>query len=387
MLDPSVAFDTNSHFQSPHLNDQINRIYEKLEQVFKNPTAENIDCALEALELISHLPQHIPPSKSYSLFCVVMQASIPEIYSQKKWKASQLTMYGASEEGKFEDVQHILTFLDYHFELITKNDRSQDKPIQHALCALAHTPETIVLKALKQFDPTKPSFVDGIIRVLQYDRPIKLHEATLQFLPLICDKWFNARSPIMNSKQRSRFFMDWASAVDKVEKTPAIQGAALSVLLGMVNSPPWHPHIIPEKWTLLKHFTSVPDNLQHLHGYINNLGLIDEVRNVDNPMAVVLLVEILWLKYAELIPGVKEKLEMVTREIAQNEGGVDLDTSQSYIDKYLSNVGLELKKAESALECYTRQSAEPIAATLREKAGSLQEAMRLLGAIRLGGTI
>lgn len=181
--------------------------------------------------------------------------------------------------------------------------------------------------------------------------------------------------------------MDWASAVDKVEKTPAIQGAALSVLLGMVNSPPWHPHIIPEKWTLLKHFTSVPDNLQHLHGHINNLGLMDEVRNVDNPMAVVLLVEILWLKYAELIPGVKEKLEMVTREIAQNEGGVDLDTSQSYIDKYLSNVGLELKKAESALECYTGQSAEPIAATLREKAGSLQEAMRLLDAIRLGGTI
>ena len=181
--------------------------------------------------------------------------------------------------------------------------------------------------------------------------------------------------------------MDWASAVDSVEKTPAVQIAALTVLLRMVSSPPWRPHIIPEKWALLEHFTSVPEDLQYLHGDIINLGLMDEVRTVDNPMAAVLWVEILWLKYAELIPEVQEQLKMVTKEIARNERGVDLGTSQSHIDKYLLSVGSELRKAEDALECYATLSTQPIVVALREKAGSLQEAMRLLDVIRLGGPI
>lgn len=312
---------------------------------------------------------------------------MPETYSQKKWKASQLTMYSACEEDKFEDVQEILKFLDYHFELVTRHGQSQDEPIQHALHVLVHTSKAIAIEGLKQFDPTRPSFVRGISHSLQGARPSKLREATLLFLPLIGDMWFNARSPVMDPKQMCDFFVNWASTVDDVEKTPAVQGAALTVLLGMVSSPLWCPHIIPEKWVLLEHFTSVPDDLQYLHVHINNPSLMDKIRSVENPRAVVLWVEILWLKYAELIPEVQEQLEMVTEEIAQSERELGLGTSQSFIEQYLSSVRLELSKVEGALECYTMQSTEPIAITLRKKAGSLQLAIRVLGTFRLGRTV
>ena len=382
-----LGFHANSAFYSSQVRAQINIIYEKLEQTFKNSTPDDISHALEVLELISCLPMDAPPSKSYSLFCTIMQAPIPETHFQEKWKASRLAMCSAWEADKFNDVQSIIAFLDYHFELATRHDRSQDGPIQHALCTLARTPKTITIRALQQFDPTKPSFVRGISHALQGDRPAKLHEATLLFLPLICDKWFNAHSPIMDSKRMRSFCMNWASAVDNVEKTPVVQVAALTVLLGMTSSPLWNPHVIPEKWTLLEHFTSVPDDLQHLHGYINNLGLMDKIRSVDNPIAAVLWVEILWLKYAELVPEVQEQLEIVTKEIARNERGVDPGTSQSYIDKYLLSVGSELRKAEGALESHAIQSTEPIAVTLREKVQSLKEAIRLLDSIRLGRPI
>ena len=308
-----------------------------------------------------------------------MQAFIPDA---DKWKASRLAMHSACDGGNFEDVQDVLVFLDYHFELAMDPDQSQDEPIQDALSALAYTSEAVTTKALEQFDPTKPSFVHGISRALHNDRPPKLREAALLFLPLIGESWFNARSPIMDSTQMSNFFMNWASVVDSVEKTPAVQKATLTVLLGMASSPPWRPHIIPDKWSLLECFTPIPDVLQSLRGYVNNPGLTDEIMNVDNPKAVVLWVEILWSEYVELTPGAREQLETVTGDIARNERGADIGTSQSYVGKYLSNMTSELKKAEDAFKQY--MGGYTGAAALREEIATLKEALKTLNAISVG---
>lgn len=164
---------------------------------FRNPesTAEEIDHALEALRLITPLSEDDIATKSYKLFHIVMQASISPAYSEdKKWEASRLALYGAYKRDKFlprvEDPQEILDFLNYHFKLAAQGN-SQDGPIQNALCALGYASNPAATEALKNFDPTQPSFVYGIRQIFQKERPVQLRKAALFFLPLIGDRWFN----------------------------------------------------------------------------------------------------------------------------------------------------------------------------------------------------
>ena len=203
-----------------------------------------------------------------------------------------------------------------------------------------------------------PSFVRGICYTFQGDRPPTLREAALLFISFIGDRWFAASSRIISSTEMSQFYMDWASIVDDLGERPGVQAATLMVLLGMANSPHWCSYIVPEKWTLLKHFALVPDGL--LCGYINNLNFMDKIRNVDHPMAMVFWVEVLWAKYAELTSEVQGQLAKVTKEIVHNEREEDPSRSQSYIDRYLANVTAELRRAENAAK------QDPAAVTLRE---------------------
>ena len=384
---------SNANFgsQSSLIDAHADRVYEKLKQTFENAIPDDICRALETLVSIYHLPDTIPPPTSYKLFHMVMQSPVPETHSEMKWEVSRLTMHGAFEENKplppVEDPNDILAFLDHHFELVITRGQNHDQPIQDALHALASASSPVIIEALNRFDVTGRLFIRGICRAFQGDRPSKLREAALLFLPHISSIWFHPCALIMGSTDMSSFCMDWASAVDRVELTPTVQEAVLTVLLGMINSPYWRPHIVPEKWSLLEHFTSVLRDPPSLRVCINNPDLMDEVRNVANPRATVLWVEILWFKYDELIPEVRERLEAVTMDIARNERGTHLGTSQSHIGKYLSNTNSELKKAEDALRRCASSPADPGTVTLRERVGMLQRASRDLDSIRLGGTL
>jgi len=363
---------------------QITRIYEKLTETFSNPTptTEEIDCALEAMKLIAPLSENEIAQKSYQLFHVVMQAPASLAYSQeKKWDASRLTMYGAYKWDKFlpwvEEPRDILVFLDHHFDLATRGGQNHDEPIQNALRALAYASSSTTTEALKLFNPTEPSFVRGICYVFQDDKPFQLRKAALFFLPLIADRWFNTPHPIMEPDQMRSLCVDWASAVDGIEHTYDVQRATLAVLFGMINSSHWRPHIVVEKWKLLEYFTSVPDDSQPLRRCIDNPELMEAIKNVDNPAAMVLWLAILWLKHKELIPEVREQLETVTKEVAQGRRRTDLDM-------YLSVMDSELRKAEDALTQYNTWSTDPAAIALRTKIDNLQQARASLVALKRG---
>jgi len=371
-------------FCSHERGSQITRIFEKLTETFKNaaPTTEEIDRALEAMELIAPLSENEIAQQSYQLFHVVMQAEESLAYSQeKKWEAARLTMYGAYKWDKFlpwvDEPRDILLFLDHHFELATRGGENQDEPIQNALRALAYASGPVTIEALKLFDPTEPSFVRGICYVFQDDKPFQLRKAALFFLPLIGDRWFNTPHPIMEPDQMSRLCVDWASAVDGIEHTPDVQKATLAVLFGMINSPHWRPHIVVDKWKLLEYFTSVPDDSQPLRRCIDNPELMEAIKDVGNPAAIVLWLAILWLKYKELIPEVREQLETVTKEVAQGR-------RRSELDMYLSVMDLELRKAEDALTQYNTWSTDPAAIALRTKIDNLQQARVSLLALKRG---
>ena len=334
------------------------------------------------MKLIAPLSEINIAQKSYSLFCVVMRAPLSLAYSEeKKWNASRLTMHGAYKSDKFlpwvEDPQNILTFLDHHFDLATRGDQNQDEPIQDALRTLAYACRPAVIEALKDFDPTKPSFVRGICYAYQDKRPSVLREAAFFFLALVSDKFFNTARPIMGLDQMKSFCVDWASTVDCFGLADDVKAAALTVLLGMINSPHWRPHIVAEKWKLLEHFTSIPKDSQLLRKCIDNPELMGAIRDVGDSAASFLWLGILWLKYRELIPEVRGQLEAITKDVAQGRRRSDLD-------RYLTMIESELGRAEVALTQYDTWSTDPNAINLRTKIENLQEAKPTLVALKRG---
>ena len=329
------------------LHSQMEKIYAKLQKTFKDTasTASMIDHALETMRLIAPLSESDIVVNSHDLFHAIMRAPISPTYpEEKKWEASRLALHGAYkwEEvlPRIEDPKDILIFLSHHFELV-ENGEGHDEPIQDALRALASASHPETIEALQNFDPTQPSFVRGIRFAFQDIRPRGVREAALLFLPLIADTWFNAPDPVMTPSEMESLCVDWASAVDGVgHSTPAVRKAALAVLLDMINSAHWRPHIVPEKWKLLEYFTSaVPDDCQALRRCLDNTELIKEIPNMGNPEAVTLWSTILWLKYGELVLEVREWLEASAK-----------DGRKEDVDKYLTVVESELKEAEMGLE-------------------------------------
>ncbi|KAF9790540.1 hypothetical protein BJ322DRAFT_1037101, partial [Thelephora terrestris] len=362
---------------------QVDRIYEKLVETFMNPnpTTEDIDRALQTMELIAPTSENDIATKSYHLFHVVMQAPVSTAYTQeKKWQASRLALHCAYKWDRFlprvEDPDDILTFLDHHFDLATRGGGNQDEPIQNALRALAYASSPAAIEALKDFDPTEPSFVRGICYVYQNKKPLQLRKSALLFLPLIGDKWFNTTDPIMEPDQMRDLCVDWASAVDGTKHTHDVQRATVAVLFDMINSSHWRPHIVTETWKLLEYFTSVPDDSQPLKRCLDNPELTDAISEVNDPAVMVLWLAILWFKHNELIPEVREQLEAVTKEVARSRR-TDLDT-------YLSLMDSELAKAESALAKHTAWSVDPAAVALRTKIDNLRRAKVALLAVERG---
>lgn len=370
------------HCSSHELKPQIDRIYERLTTILQRPevTDDEIDQALQAMELVAPFPDNKIAQKSYGLFHVIMDAPISLAFTtKKKWTAARLVMDGAYKWDKFlpwvEDPSHMLAFLNHHFELIATSDENWDRPIQNALRALAYASGPTTIDALSKFDPTQPSFVRGICYACEDGRPFQLRKAILFLLPMISDKWFNAPEPFMDGDQMRKFCMNWSSSVDGIEHTYDVQRATLAVLFSMINSSLWRSHINPDKWKLLEYFTSVPGDSRPLRRCLDNPDLTEAIRGVDNPAAIVLWIAILWMKYTELIPVVKEQLETATKEFVQ--GG-----RKTYLDMYLSLVDVESKKAEEKLKEYNTWSTDPAAIELRKKIDCLKQAGEMLSSIK-----
>ena len=359
------------------------RIHDALIKKFQSSTwttGDDIDCALLALrafdifECILPPPSHGHAQKSFDLFHVIDNIrkadKFPNIFSyEKQWEASRLTMHAAYGSGKFrppvEDPQAVLGFLDHHLDWVAPREENQGEPIQNALRALVETCHPAMIAGVKGFELTGKGFVHGICQLFRDDKPSQLRKAALFFLPLISDQWFNAVDPILDFNGRKTLCINWASVVDGIgiEPTPDTQRAILAVLLGMMNSPHWRPYIPMDKWKFLEYFTSVPDDSQPLKRCIDNEGLIDAVNDVGNPRASFLWLEILWLKYGELNPLIREQLETATNDVLQGGGRADLEV-------YMAVIDLQLQQAQDLLALRDQSSVT----ALRTKIDNLRQA-------------
>ena len=269
-----------------------------------------MNCALGVLKFaIPFLNDgHEVSTESYKLFCVIMRDAVSSTLTrEQKWEASRLALHSAYKSDQHSpragDPQDIIAFLNHHFELVEQGE-DHDEPIQDALCALAYAsiPETI--EALKNLDLTQPSFVRRICRMLQKCKPPRLHKAALFLLPLIADKWFNTPNPIMDDNEMKNLCVDWASAVEQIWDADAVREPVLAVLLDMINSPHWRPHVVPEKWKLLEYLALIPDDSQPLARCLKNPGLVDAISIMGNPDAMVIWSRVLLLRYNQLDPVV-----------------------------------------------------------------------------------
>lgn len=200
------------------------------------------------MELIAPLSEKDDVAqRSYDFFHIISLA-----YSQeKKWEASRLVMLGAYQWGNFlpwvEGPRDILTFLDHHFDLATRGGQNRDEPIQNALRALAYGSGAVTIEALSHLDPTEPPLVRGIGYTFQDNKSFQLRKVATLFLPLaviIC-----STSPIGCWRQQMKNpCAGWASTVDSIGHTDPVKEVVLTVLLGMIDSTRWCPHIVPEKW-------------------------------------------------------------------------------------------------------------------------------------------
>ena len=102
--------------------------------------------------------------------------------------------------------------------------------------------------------------------------------------------------------------------------------------------------------------------------------LIDTVRNVENPVALGLWLEILWSRYGELLPEVRDRLETVTKEVARGGRRIDLERCQKALES-------EFGKAEGALIQFSTWDTGPTSVALRKKIENLQQARTSLLAL------
>ena len=297
------------------------------------------------MELIIPLIGADATKGSYYLFQVVMHAPLSPAYSQeKKWKASRLALRGAFNwDGFFpqvEDPQDILAFLAYHVDLVTLDGENQDQPIESALRALAYATFIDVLGLL---DSTESFFVRGMRYAFQDGKPYTLRRPALILLSVVGEKWFNTPDPIIEPDQIATLCVDWASAVDSVDHDSNVQAAIVNTLFGMMNSPHWRPHVVTEKWKLFEYYPFVLDRVSDAwKGCLDSPELLNAVSEAGNPDVRAPWLTILWLKYKELIPEVRELLEKVTEEIAKSR--------EVEIDTYLSVVESELERFKDKLE-------------------------------------
>ena len=354
---------------------QIQKILEALIRTFRNTT--DIDCALEAVELITAHSDKVVATESYKLFGVIMQRRVSTDYTEeKKWKAARLALHGAykynqdEDPPQVEDPQLVLDFLRHHLKLVEKGE-DHDGPIQNALHALAFKPTPKTIQTLEAFDPTQPSFVHGICQVFQKNKPLQLREAALSFLPLIADKFFNTHVTIMKDEEMKSLCANWASAVDEVWGAESGCDAALAVLLNMINSSHWRPNVVPDKWKLLKHLDLIPDDSQPLARCLQNPGLVDAVSTAGNQDAMDLWSKILLSKYDELDPTVKERLEASMR-----------GPQRKRVDEYLSTVRAELEEAEKVSAKYGTWDINPEATALNAKIESYGAAIEFLESVK-----
>lgn len=311
----------------------LGKIYSKLESTFKGHVVQEFDRSCDAMRLIAPVEDNTVCQSSYSLFRVILASPFNK---EDIWKASRSAVHGAYKWDRFlpwvQDPNDLLKFLAYHFLIQTQGeDEVSKEPIQDTIRALAYASGEVTIEAFKKFDPTEKSFVEGIRKAFDSDRPFQTRKAALFLIPIIQDKWFDdsLEQDVVSDDQRTEFCKNWASAVDGIEHTYDVKKATISTLFSMMNSNKWRPHIAEDKLKLMEWFTVLPEDSKPFNACKKNPEILPWLKSrAENPTEgegknsarvnqslMKLWLAILWLDYVGLPEAVKDQVLEVTKVV------------------------------------------------------------------------
>ena len=353
----------------------LGKIYTKLESTFKNHVVQEFDRSCDAMKLIAPVEDNTVCQSSYNLFRAILVSSFEK---EDIWKASRFAVHGAYKWDRFlpwvQDPNDLIKFLTHHFSIQAKGeDEIASESIQDTLRALAYASGEVTIEALKKFDPTDKSFVEGIRKAFENDRPFQTRKAALFLLPIIQDRWFDdsLKEDVMSDDQRTEFCKNWASAVDGIEHTYDVKKAAGSTLFSMLNSSKWRSHIAEDKWKLMEWFTVLPEESKPFHACKKNAEILPWLKSkAENPTEgegkntakanqglMKLWLAILWLDYVTLPEAVSDQV---------------LETTKVVISKVRHDVNFVTVVMEAEKERYQTELKEYPLWSIDEKATALR---------------
>ena len=337
------------------------------------------------MRLISPVDDNTVCQSSYSLFRVILASSFDK---EDIWKASRFAVHGAYKWDRFlpwvQDPNDLLKFLSHHFSIQAKGeDEISSEPIQDTLRALAYASGEVTIEALKKFDPTEKSFVEGIRKAFENDRPFQTRKAALFLMPIIQDRWFDdsLQQDVVPDEQKIAFCKNWASAVDGIEHTYDVKKAASSTLFSMMNSSKWRLHIAEDKWKLMEWFTVLPEESKPFSACKKNPEVLPWLKSkAENPTEgegknsakanqglMKLWLAILWLDYVNLPEAVRDQvLEMTKVVISKVRHDVNFITVVMEAEK---------ERYRTELKEYPLWSIDDKATTLRTRVETLNSSM------------
>ena len=363
----------------------LGRIYDKLESTFKDHIVQEFDRSCDTMRLIAPVEDNTVCQSSYNLFRVILASSFDK---EDMWKACRFAVHGAYKWDRFlpwvQDPNDLIKFLTHHFAIQTKGDDEIARDsVQDTLRALAYASGEVTIEALKKFDPTDKSFVDGIRKAFESDRPFQTRKAALFLMPIIQERWFDdsLAEDVMPDDQKTEFCKNWASAVDGIEHTYDVKKAASSTLFSMLNSSKWRSHITEDKWKSMEWFTVLPEDSKPFHACKRNAEILPWLRSKAetptegegknsakaNQGLMKLWLAILWLDFVSLPEAVSSQVLETTKVVV----------SKVRHDVNFITVVMEAEKEryQTELKDYPLWSIDDKATALRTRVENLNSSM------------
>jgi len=259
--------------------------------------------------------------KSYDLFRVAFPAPpFPVVPTPDGLSVFSLAIRSAYDRDgplpPVKDSTDILRYLRHAFNTVTGDGRDLDKSIQSALRALVCACDDVANATLDNFDPTQNWFLSGLCYVYGGDKPVQFRKVALHFLPRISNKLFATPISLVTPDRREILCANWVHTVNGIGSLDEVQDDVLDVLLAMLDSDHWRPHIILKVPAVLEPITLIP-NPQPLRRCLEHPHVVAAIRDEGDPVAMANWLEVLLLNHEELLQQV---LELVPEEQWQWQG-------------------------------------------------------------------
>ena len=348
---PSMFF-ANPSPSSSEMESVIGSVFRAFEDIFSSDSIQ-VPSALHTLRLATEISCFSICDASYQLFKIITGL---DNLTDQHWEAARFTVYAAFRDVNNSayrgDPKGIVKFLNL------QGAKEDYEPfINSALGSLVlhhEEPSPLTFECTRDFNWTSPSFVRGVLSLMEPRRPIALRGGTGCLIALLSDSWFDRSVPAMGPEEMSKFCERNVTLMDDIIHTPDDKSMAVTILFGMLCSPDWRKHIVTRFWRVLAYCTQVRDTESFRWCLRNAVELLEFTRGLPDGEGLKWWYGTLWLCYDKLDATVRDEVKRIVGDMLRNDGLLDLNL-------YLTLMQEEVTKTRQQLnELSDRDRQSPI---------------------------